>query len=90
MRRQHGVLQRVFGVFGRAGGQSGKAVQLTPMASEELAEGVAVTGDMGGQQLGITALLLDGSPEAHGRTVTNRLSCGTSLEGVVVECQEAA
>jgi hypothetical protein len=54
------------------------------MATEQFAEGVAVTGDMGGQQLGVAAFLLDVSTEAHGRTVTNRLSCGTSLDAVVV------
>jgi hypothetical protein len=42
------------------------------MAVEQLAEGVTVAGDMGCQQLGITAFSLDVSPRAHGRTVTNR------------------
>ena len=54
------------------------------MATEQFAEGVAVAGDMGGQQVGVTAFLLDVSTEAHGRTVTNRMFCGTSLDAVVV------
>jgi hypothetical protein len=39
---------------------------------------------VGGQQLGVTAFPLDVPPEAHGRTVTNRLARGTSLERGVV------
>jgi hypothetical protein len=70
--REHGVLQRVFGILGSAGGQPGKAVQMSLVTVEQLAEGVAVAGDMGGQQLGVTAFSLNLSPHTHGRTVTNR------------------
>jgi hypothetical protein len=35
---------------------------------EQLAEGVAVAGDVGRQQLGVTAF----PPDTHGRTLTNR------------------
>jgi hypothetical protein len=47
-------------------------VQLSLVTVEQLAEGVAVPGDMGGQQLGVTAFSLDLFPHTHGRTVTNR------------------
>jgi len=64
-------------------GEPGKAVQLSLMTVKQLAEGVAVAGDMGRQQLGVTAFPLAISaeihaPDTHGRTVSNRLSCGTS------------
>jgi hypothetical protein len=45
---------------------------------EQLSEGVAVAGDMGRQQLGVTAFPLAVPPDTHGRTVTNRCSRGTS------------
>lgn len=37
------------------------------MTVKQLAEGVTVAGDVGGQQLGVTAFPLDASPETHGR-----------------------
>ena len=70
--REHRVLQRVLRVLAGATGQPGEAMQLPPVTPEQLAEGVAVAGDMGGQQLGVTAFSLDLSPHTHGRTVTNR------------------
>src|ERR1700728_3190744 len=82
--REHGVLQRVFGILGGAGGEPGKPVQVTPVAMEQLAERVAVAGDVGCQQLGVAALTLDVSPEPHGRTVSNRPSRGTSLRSADV------
>jgi hypothetical protein len=48
------------------------------MTVEQFVEGVAVAGDVGCQQLGVTAFSLAVSPETHGRTVTNRWSGGTS------------
>ena len=51
------------------------------MAKEQLAEGVSVAGDMGCQQLGVTAFVLVVNPKAHGRTVTVGISGGTSPEG---------
>ena len=56
VRRDHGLLQRVLGVFGAATGQPGKPVQLPVMAVEQFLEGVAVAGDMGRQQFGVAAL----------------------------------
>jgi hypothetical protein len=47
-------------------------VQLPPVTVEQFAEGVAVAGDMGGQQLGVTAFSLYPSSHTHGRTVTVR------------------
>ena len=58
VRGEHGVLQRVFGVLGAAGGEPRKPVQLPLMAVEQLVEGVAVAGDVGCQQLGVTAFFL--------------------------------
>src|SRR6202040_359514 len=78
MRREHRVLQRVLGVLAGAGGQAGQPVQLTLVTVKQLIERVAVTGDMGCQQLGVTAFALAVSPETHGRTLTNRWSRGTS------------
>ena len=48
------------------------------MTVEQLVEGIAVAGDVGCQELGVTAFALAVSPDTHGRTVTNRLSRGTS------------
>ena len=63
-------------------------MQLPVMTVEEFGEGKAVTGNVCRQQFGIAALLRRFLPnslrEAHGRTVTNRLSGGTSLDAVVV------
>jgi hypothetical protein len=39
---------------------------------------------MGCQQFGVTALALGVSPEAHGRTLTNRVCRGTSLRPAYV------
>jgi hypothetical protein len=71
-------LQRIFRILRAAGGEPGKPVQLPLVAVEQLVEGVAVAGDMGCQQFGVTAFPLDVSPETHGRTVTNRSLRGTS------------
>ena len=60
--RQHGVLQRVLGILGGAAGEPGKPVQLPVMTVEQLVEGVAFAGDVGGQQLGIAAFPLDLPP----------------------------
>jgi hypothetical protein len=45
---------------------------------------VTVACHMGCQQFGVTALVLGVSPEAHGRTLTNCLWRGTSLETAYV------
>ena len=55
MRRKHGFLQGVLGVLRDPGGQPRQPVQLSLMALEQFGEGVAVTCDMSGQQLGVTA-----------------------------------
>jgi hypothetical protein len=67
VRRQHGVLQRVFCILATAGGQPRQPVQLAVMTSEQLGESVAIAGDVGCQQLGVTALALNAAPISHGR-----------------------
>jgi hypothetical protein len=62
MCREHRVLQRVFGILGRAGGEPRKPVQLPLMTVKQLSEGVAVPGDVGGKQLGVTAFPLGVAP----------------------------
>jgi hypothetical protein len=58
---------------------------------EQLVECEAVAGDVGREQLGVTAFALAVSPETHGRTVTNRWEGGTSPGcGSVSVCQDAA
>jgi hypothetical protein len=47
-------------------------MQLPLVTVEQLVEGVTVAGDVGCQQLGVSAFSLAVSPETHGRTVTNR------------------
>ena len=75
-------MQRILGVLGAAAGEPRKPVQLPLMAVEQLFEGVPVARNMRVQQLGVTAFPLNVSPnvspEAHGRTVANRLPHGTS------------
>ncbi|ETZ48689.1 hypothetical protein L838_3051 [Mycobacterium avium MAV_120709_2344] len=44
---------------------------------------------MGCQQLGVAAVTVAVSSEAHGRTVTNRVSRGTSLAGAHVSACDA-
>jgi hypothetical protein len=51
---------------------------------------VAIAGDVGCQQLGVTALALNAAPISHGRTVTNRWWCGTSPNRDRWSSQEAA
>ena len=70
--RDHGLLQRIFGVLGATTGQPGKPVQVPVVAVEQLLEGVAVTRDMSSQQFCVAALF------CHGRTLTNRRLPGTS------------
>ncbi|BBX41074.1 hypothetical protein MSIM_25250 [Mycobacterium simiae] len=54
------------------------------MTVEKLAEGIPVAGDMGREQLGVTAVLPSLCADAHRRTVTNRSFAGTSLARTVV------
>ena len=49
VRREHRILQRVFGILGTAGGEPRQPVQLALMTVEQFGEGVAVPGDVGGQ-----------------------------------------
>jgi|SRR5579884_1612741 len=78
MRREHCVLQRILGVLVIAAGQAGKAMQLAVMTVEQLGEGVAVAGDVIGQQFGVAALPPNRRFQTHGRTVTNRRVRSTS------------
>ena len=76
VRREHRVLQRVLGVLGGAGGEPGEPVQMPLVAAEQFREGVPVSGDVGGEQFGVTAIWRAGCPVNHGRTVTNRRGAG--------------
>ncbi len=91
VRRDHRLLQRVFGILGAATGQPGKPVQLSVVAVEQLLEGIAVARDVSSQEFGVAALcwmfLLNLARGAHGRTVTNRRIPGTSLDEA---CQDLA
>ena len=57
VRGQHRILQRVGGVVGVAAGDLRQPVQLPVVAVEQFLEGVPVTRDVRGEQLGIAALV---------------------------------
>lgn len=56
-------MQRVFGVFEGAAGEPRKPVKLSLMTAEQLVEGVPVARNVGCQQLGVTALPTNISPD---------------------------
>ena len=73
---EHGLLQGVIGVLGGLAAPSGQPIKLGPVAAKQLSEGVTITGDMCGEQVGI-ATTVDGEA-GHGRTVASTGPPGTS------------
>lgn len=70
---QHRVLEGIGGVVGVATGDLRQPVQLAVMSVEELLEGIAVTGDVRYQQLGVRPRRTGDPPESpHELTLMNR------------------
>ena len=72
VRRDQAVLQAVGGVVGVAHGAQRDRPQPVAVAGEQHAEGVGVAGDVGGEQLGVGAVVRHGA--AHPRTTTSAIS----------------
>lgn len=76
VRGEHRLLQCVIGVLSGLAAPSGQPIELSPVAAKQLSEGVTITGDMCGEQVGIATTV--GGEAGHGRTVASTGPPGTS------------
>ena len=74
--REQGLLQGVVGILGGLGPPLRKPMQLDAMTPNQFLERAAVTGDVGGKQIGVVSIV--GVQAGHGRTLASVAIRGTS------------